>query len=69
MIASGAAEASSNGDLHLLVDEHSVDVGERHVNSKGKSVATQVRTEANAVHHFSAHGRRTTSNAQVDRCC
>jgi hypothetical protein len=35
MIASEAAEASSSGDLHLVVDEHSVDVGERHVNSKG----------------------------------
>jgi len=34
MIASGAAEASSRGDLHLLVDDNSVDVGESYVKSK-----------------------------------
>ena len=31
--------------------------------------ASQVRTKASASHHFSAHGRSTTSNAQVDLCC
>ena len=42
----------------------------REVSQLGRhcSGATQVRTEASASHHFSAHGRSTTSNAQVDRC-
>ena len=48
-----AAEASSSGPFR-----HSV-----------QYCASALRADASVNHHFSAHGRSTTSNAQVDRCC
>ena len=59
------AEHSASGDGDCLVEEH---VFRQHTATRNR-ITNIVAQQVNAGnHHFSSHGRSTTSNAHVDRC-